>query len=162
MFQFLKIAIPAFLVGFILGNAFWYLASPLWVDRVVSESLPADLRVTVLKQGTFRDADTVHKGKGHAEILMTPGGSHLIRFTEFEVTNGPDLKVWLIKAEDPKTSADVKASEWLSLGPLKGNKGDQNYTIPEGTNIEDYRSVVIWCEQFGVLFSPAPLTSSGS
>ncbi len=160
MFRVLKIAIPAFVVGFVLGNAFWYLVSPLWIDRVVSESLPEELNVTVIKQGTFRDADTTHRGKGRAEILKTSGGSHLLRFTEFEVTNGPDLKVWLIKADDPKSSDDVKSSEWLSLGPLKGNKGDQNYTIPKDANIDDYRSVVIWCKQFGVLFSPAPLTNS--
>ena len=78
-----------------------------------------------------------------------------MRFTDFEVTNGPDLEVWLVKAADPKSSADVKASEWISLGQLKGNVGDQTYQIPEGTDIDAYGSVVIWCEQFGVLFSPA-------
>lgn len=156
MGRFLKIAIPVFLLGFIVGNAFWYLFSPLWIDQVVSEAAPAVVSDAPLKTGTFVDADSAHRGKGNAAVLQTPTGA-VVRFTDFEVTNGPDLEVWLVKAEDPKSSADVKASEWVSLGQLKGNIGDQTYTIPAGTDIDDYGSVVIWCEQFGVLFSPAKL-----
>jgi hypothetical protein len=62
-----------------------------------------------------------------------------------------------VKAENIKTSADVNASTWVGLGPLKGNIGDQNYVIPGDVNIADCKSVVIWCEQFGVLFSAADL-----
>ncbi|WP_119165108.1 DM13 domain-containing protein [Algihabitans albus] len=160
MFRFLKIAVPVFLIGFLVGNAFWYLASPLWIDREVSEVLPEELAVTLLREGHFRDADSAHKGQGRAELLQTRGGALLLRLSEFEVTNGPDLEVWLVKASDPASSAEVTASEWLSLGPLKGNIGDQIYQVPEGTPIGDYGSVVIWCEQFSVLFSPASLVAS--
>lgn len=145
--------------GFVAGNAFWYLASPLWIDRVVAESLPAELQMKLSFKGTFRDADSAHKGKGAATIFETDAGSKVLRFTEFEATNGPDLKVWLVKAANVQSSADVKASEWLGLGPLKGNIGDQNYIIPADTNLADYKSVVIWCEQFGVLFAAADLAA---
>lgn len=155
-------AIFAGLAGFLAGNAFWYLASPLWIDRVVSEGLPPELQVTTLAQGRFRDADAIHKGEGIATIFATPSGASVLRFTEFSGTNGPDLKVWLVKAASVQGSGDVKASEWLSLGPLKGNKGDQNYVIPEGVDIADYRSVVIWCKQFGVLFAAADLVRTDS
>ena len=67
--------------------------------------------------------------------------------------------VYLAKHPDPKTAEDVTAGGYLSLGALKGNVGDQNYAVPPGTIIEDYRSVVIWCELFGVLFSPAALAA---
>jgi hypothetical protein len=158
MARFLKIAIPVFLIGFIAGNAFWYLASPLWIDREVSESLPAELVVTEVASGTFRDADSVHQGEGRAAVLRTGSGAGLVRLTEFRVTNGPDLEVWLVAEPDPKTSDDVKSSEWISLGQLKGNVGDQTYPVPDGVDLSAYGSVVIWCEQFGVLFSPATLT----
>jgi hypothetical protein len=65
--------------------------------------------------------------------------------------------VWLVKAEGIRDSADVKASAWAELGPLKGNIGDQNYVIPGDVNLADYKSVVVWCKQFGVLFSAADL-----
>jgi hypothetical protein len=144
-------------IGFVAGNAFWYLFSPLWIDRVVSEGLPMELQMSVAAQGAFRDADAVHKGKGNATIFSTPTGSAVLRFTDFTATNGPDLKVWLVKAGNIRSSDDVTASEWVSLGPLKGNKGDQNYVIPQGTDLSAYQSVVIWCEQFGVLFAAADI-----
>lgn len=158
MAHFLKIAIPVFVVGFFTGNAFWYLASPLWIDQVVSESLPFELELTQVAKGSFRDADGSHKGEGNVHLLRTESGAGLVRITEFQVTNGPDLEVWLVAAQDPKTSNDVKTSEWVSLGQLKGNIGDQTYNVPDGVDLSAYGSVVIWCEQFGVLFSPASLS----
>ncbi|MBB5516871.1 hypothetical protein FHS89_002915 [Rubricella aquisinus] len=158
MGRFLKIAIPVFLVGFVAGNAFWYLASPLWIDDVVSEALPDELMVQEVARGQFRDADRSHQGTGIAQILETGGGAKLLRLTEFQVTNGPDLEVWLSAHPDPVRSADVAGAAWLSLGQLKGNIGDQTYIIPDDADLSAYQSVVIWCEQFGVLFSPAALT----
>ena len=158
MLRFLKIALPVFLIGFVAGNAFWYLASPLWIDNEVSESLPAELMLTRVAEGNFSDADGSHKGSGDAAILTSEAGTQLLRITDFTVTNGPDLEVWLVADPAPTSSADVKASTWVSLGRLKGNIGDQTYMIPEDVDPTAYGSVVIWCEQFGVLFSPAPLT----
>lgn len=155
MFRFLKIAIPVFVVGFIVGNAFWYLFSPLWIDRVVAEAAPISAQSTG-RSGMFKDADLAHRGSGKAEILKADG-IDLLRLTEFEVTNGPDLEVWLVEKTNIKSSADVKGSKWLSLGALKGNIGDQSYQIPAGTDISKYASAVIWCEQFGVLFASAAL-----
>jgi len=155
MLRFLKIAVPVFIIGFVAGAAFWYLASPLFIDRVVNEELPSGFSLTEARTGDFRDADGAHRGSGKARVLDLETGGALLRFTEFDVTNGPDLEVWLVQEPDPKASADVIASKWMSLGPLKGNKGDQTYVIPDGTNIAEWGSVVIWCEQFGVLFSVA-------
>jgi hypothetical protein len=158
MKKLLGFALPVFLLGFIAGNAFWYLASPLWIDREVSEALPAELRLTPIASGDFKDADGAHKGQGRASLLRSDGGTALLRLTDFRVTNGPDLEVWLVAAPNPASSAEVKASSWVSLGPLKGNVGDQTYILPDGVDISAYGSVVIWCEQFGVLFSPAALS----
>ena len=158
MRKFIIIAVPVFILGFAAGNAFWYLFSPLWIDRVVSEELPAELMTTPVAAGQFRDADTAHKGRGEARILRTAGGANLLRLSQFEVTNGPDLEIWLVQNPDPKSSADVKASKWLSLGPLKGNVGDQTYVIPGDVDVAAFGSAVVWCQQFGVLFSAAPLT----
>jgi hypothetical protein len=150
------VALFSGLVGFVLGNAFWYLASPLWIDRVVSESGPAAQSSRVLATGAFSGADRLHQGKGTATVLETDWGT-IVRLTDFEVTNGPDLKVWLVKHANPLSSSDVSGSEWIALGPLKGNIGDQNYEIPADADISQYGSVVVWCEAFSVLFAAAPL-----
>lgn len=155
----LAAALISGIVGFAAGNAFWYLASPLWINVTVSESAPTQASAP-LKTGTFRDADSIHRGKGTATILDAGSGRRIARLTDFQVTNGPDLKVWLVAKRDIQSSSDVTASQYVSLGPLKGNIGDQNYEIPASVDIDDYESIVIWCEQFGVLFSAADLTKA--
>jgi Electron transfer DM13 len=158
MRRFLITALVFAVIGFVAGNVFFYVVSPLFIDRVVSEGLPPALMADVAASGAFTGADNLHRGRGEAQLLVTPSGAQIVRFSDFEVTNGPDLKVWLVKAPDPKTSEDVRGSEWISLGPLKGNIGDQNYLVPDGVDAKDYGSVVVWCEQFGVLFAAAPMT----
>lgn len=159
MVRFLKIAVPSFLLGAVAGAAFWYLASPLWIDRVVSEELVQGDQVMTLAEGRFRDADAAHKGQGLARIVALPDGGVEVQLSDFSVTNGPDLELWLSAHPDPAKSADVTGAEWLSLGLLRGNVGNQSYRIPAGTDLSKYKSVVVWCEQFGVLFSPAALGS---
>lgn len=111
----------------------------------------------VLARGEFRDADAIHKGSGQATLYGLPDGRHLVRFEDFRTTNGPDLVVYLAKHASPASADDVVDNGYLSLGVLKGNIGNQNYEVPAGVAIDEYGSVVIWCELFGVLFSPAPL-----
>lgn len=146
-------------IGFVAGNAFWYLASPLWIDVIVNEQAPALASVRILKTGTFRDADVLHRGSGVATILEGEGGRRIARLSDFKVTNGPDLEVWLVAKSGIQSSGDVTSSRYVSLGQLKGNIGNQNYDIPADVDINDYESLVIWCEQFGVLFSAADLAS---
>lgn len=139
----------------------WYLGSPLFFDTVVDEQLPppdtvADEKVAsepmIELSGTFKDADNFHRGSGTATVFTLPDGKRVLRFEDFTVTNGPDLSVYLVRSGDGNVD-----SGFLDLGKLKGNKGNQNYDIPEGTDLSAYRSVVIWCVPFGVTFATATL-----
>ena len=115
----------------------------------------APVEVTAIVSGQFRDADESHRGSGTAAIYELEDGSMLIRFEDFEVTNGPDLHVYLVPHENPTSSDDLTG--YVDLGSLKGNIGDQNYEIPDGVAISDFGSVVIYCVPFHVFFSVAPL-----
>lgn len=127
-------------------------------DRSASEDMPANTPRAVAR-GQFADADIVHKGSGNATIYAIDDGKHIVRFEDFRTTNGPALVVYLAKHTSPTEASHVKDGGYISLGKLKGNVGSQNYMIPEGTDITEFNSVVIWCELFGVLFSPAALTN---
>ena len=94
---------------------------------------------------------------GTATIYEGTAGERILRLTEFEVTNGPDLKVWLVSHPNPTSSGDVTDSTGVSRGRLKGNIGDQNYDIPAEVDLNEFGSVVVWCEQFSVLFATAAL-----
>ena len=125
-------------------------------DRASAEDMPADAPV-VVATGEFTDADAIHKGSGRAILYALPDGRHVLRFEDFRTTNGPALVVYLASHPSPASAADVTDQGYLSLGDLKGNVGNQNYPIPADVDVAGYRSVVIWCELFDVLFSPAAL-----
>lgn len=111
---------------------------------------------TLVSEGSFFDGDASHKGSGVAKLFKNPDGSHLIRLEDFEVTNGPDLYVYLTSAKGATSSDEVKAN-FYNAGRLKGNKGNQNYVIPADVDISNYNGVSIYCRAFSVLFSSAEL-----
>ncbi len=127
-------------------------------DKEMAEPMPEQGAPLVLKSGSFRDADAVHRGSGRAKIYRLADGSELLRLEDFKVTNGPALVVYLARHPNPTRAADVKLG-FYSLGELKGNVGNQNYRIPADVAASEYGSVVIWCELFDVLFSPAVLNA---
>lgn len=118
------------------------------VQESVSPSAAVEAN-QIIAEGSFVGIDAVHKGSGTAKIIQQNNESYL-RFENFSVTNGPDLYVYL---SDSKTPGNTLASlgNYTNLGTLKGNIGDQNYDIP--TEHASDRTVIIWCQQFGVLFS---------
>ena len=110
-----------------------------------------------VKSGSFRDADNFHKGSGRTVIYRGADGSHLLRLEGLSVTNGPDLHVILTPHESPDSRSDVHVPGYVDLGKLKGNKGNQNYEIPDDVDVAAQGSVVIYCKPFHVVFSVATL-----
>jgi hypothetical protein len=76
---------------------------------------------------------------------------------DFEVGPGPKFHVYLVPEASIMPSTPVQESMFVDLGRLKAFSGGQNYPIPDGVDLRKYKSVVIWCEQFNVLISPARL-----
>ncbi len=112
---------------------------------------------SVLSIGNFRDADASHKASGTATIYELEDGTRVLRFEDFQVTNGPDLRVLLVPATDPQNRDDIAG--FLELAPLTGNIGSQNYELPDDVDLSLYGSVVIYCTPFHVIFGVATLES---
>jgi hypothetical protein len=119
-------------------------------DEPVAEAVATE--PIVVSRGRFVDADNFHQGSGEAILYRLPDGSHVLRFENFQVTNGPDLRVLLSRAPGGSMGDD-----YIDLGPLKGNIGNQNYELPTGTDASQYQSVIIYCEPFHVVFATAAL-----
>ena len=115
----------------------------------------------VVSSGSFRDADSFHRGSGTATVYRLPDGSHLLRLEDFEVTNGPDLRVLLAAAADPQSREELQAGGYVHLEKLKGNIGNQNYEIPADIDPATQGSVIIYCMPFQVIFSVASLEQGG-
>ncbi|WP_374054820.1 DM13 domain-containing protein [Rossellomorea sp. FM04394] len=164
------------MIGIAIAGALgvgWWLISPLFLDKVVNESAVSSSSGSIMKDqgensmketdssspdemtndtmeinelvGTFQGADENHEAKGKVSI-----SEKNIRLENFEVTNGPDLYVYLVE-EGQKTK------EGISLGKLKGNIGNQNYEIPGDHSASSGMDIVIWCKQFNVDFGRAEL-----
>ncbi len=141
-------------VGFALGIfAYPYI---FLADIVAMEEIAdADSR-SVVATGMFIHADPsdpIHHGQ--AAVTLYDGVLHLE--SDFEVGPGPKFHVYLVPHDEVRAASDVENSMFVDLGRLKAFKGSQNYPVPGGLTIENFGSVVIWCEQFGVLISPAKL-----
>ena len=152
-------------LGIIVIIIAWYLFRPekLFISKSVNEDLPsasagrADSPSTI-KEGSFHGV--AHETKGTAAIFELPDGKRVLRLTDFETSNGPDVHVFLGAAEDANDNDTVTNAGYIELGSLKGNVGDQNYEIPSDTALADYHSVTIWCKRFGVNFGTAPLVAA--
>lgn len=118
-------------------------------DNTVSEFTAA-----VIANGEFEGADDFHFGRGQALLVETGPDTYTLRFEDFSVRNGPDLFVYL--SQDP----DGYTSDALELGRLKATDGSFNYEIPPGTDVSQFKSAIVWCKPFSVLFATAPLVNA--
>jgi hypothetical protein len=156
---------------------YWFQPWKLVTDRQVDETLAAvpapqtsaALPVAsasappsgpaVVRRGEFISHE--HDTDGSARVILNPDGSQALELVDLDTSNGPDLRVWL---SDQPVRAGTDGwrvfddGKWVELGRLKGNKGDQRYAIPAGTNLEELESVAIWCKRFSVSFGAASLT----
>ncbi len=130
-------------------------------DIVADEKLENAADRTVVAEGTFIHAnpsDPIHHGKGRVTVY----GEALQLGADFEVGTGPKYHVYLVPEGDVTPDTPVDETMYVDLGRLRAFKGSQVYPIPNGLDLSGYKSVVIWCEHFNVLISPAKLAFTGS
>jgi hypothetical protein len=156
----------SFVIGALLGLAggvalgiFVYPYAFL-TDIVAKEKVDKPVGVEqrkVLARGTFihpNPSDPIHYGKGRVTVYE----GLLYLEPDFEVGPGPKYHVYLVPEAEVLPSTNVAKTMFVDLGRLRAFKGSQNYEVPAGVDVAKYASVVIWCEQFGGLISPAKVT----
>ncbi|WP_241518733.1 DM13 domain-containing protein [Streptomyces sp. CB03238] len=165
-------------VGF---GLYWFQPWKLWADQTVSEAVPPTAPSTApadpsgdpstapskpaapagpqtLATGTLISHE--HSTTGTVQVVKLADGSRILRIENLDTSNGPDLKVWVTDAPVREGKAGWHVFDdgaYLSLGDLKGNKGDQNYALPGEFDPKKYTSVSIWCDRFDVSFGAATL-----
>ncbi|MBT2453068.1 DM13 domain-containing protein [Streptomyces sp. ISL-43] len=164
------------------AGLYWFQPWKLWQNDAVHEALPAapssvssavpgpasanggspapaaQAGPKTVAQGSLISHE--HTTTGTAKVVRLPDGSHTLRLENLDTSNGPDLRVWLSDAPVKEGAAGWRVfddGKYVSLGKLKGNRGDQNYEIPADVNTADYSSVTIWCARFDVSFGAAAL-----
>ena len=166
--------VAAVLVVLAAVTLIWFQPQKLFYDDRVDEALPsvaaeetaapsgslapsAPAGPVELASGTFVSRE--HETVGTARVLRLPDGRGIVRFEGFATSNGPALVVWLSRNAGGGDD-DAFDDDYVDLGPLKGNIGDQNYVVPEGVDPAAYTSVVVWCDRFDVSFGAADLQAT--
>ena len=140
--------------GVVLGFFFFpfVFPPPPGMDQLSS----SETATAAIATGTFIHAnpsDPVHWGRGKVSVYERT----VFLEPDFEVGPGPAFHVYLVPNAGVRDAAVVKDAMVVDLGGLRAFKGSQRYTIPAGVDLKKYPSVVIWCERFGVLITPADL-----
>lgn len=156
---------------------YWFQPWKLWQDETVREELavptappetappsPGASRPTVppgpVTLATGELIGHEHRTTGTVKVVRLPDGSRTLRLEGLDTSNGPDLHVWITDAPVKKGRAGWSVFDdgaYESLGKLKGNKGDQNYALPAGIDLDEFTGVSIWCARFSVSFGAAEL-----
>lgn len=124
------------------------------VESEPVETAPAEqatAEIVTEASGTFAGTSR-YDVTGEAIVLGNGTGQRFLRFENFESSNGPDLNVYLFNPDDP--------NDFIDLGDLKGNIGEQNYEIPVDVDLERYSEVSIWCVRFSTGFGSADLVTA--
>jgi len=156
--------IAIFMLGGLLGTGFgvalgFFLFPYVFPPPVAVEQLTEADRADQVATGTFIHAnpsDPIHYGSGKVSVYRNA----VFLEPDFTVGPGPAYHVYLVPKANVRDEAAVKDAMVVDLGRLRAFKGSQRYAIPAGVDLKNYPSVVIWCERFGVLISPADLVAA--
>ncbi|MEQ1704078.1 MAG: DM13 domain-containing protein [Ilumatobacteraceae bacterium] len=130
---------------------FWFEPQAALFDDEVNDSLPVAASLSEATSFVSIEHDTTGE-----LVIAAAGGERFIRLEELSTTNGPDLHVYL--SANPFDGDDgAFDDEFIDLGELRGNVGDQHYALDPSVDLSQYRSVVIWCDRFDAAFGAAPL-----
>jgi len=154
--------LTVFLLGGVLGAAFgvalgFFLFPFVFPPPEAKDQLTQTEAGKLLAKGEFIHAnpsDPIHYGKGGVSVH-----ENVVYLNEdFEVGPGPAFHVYLVPIANVRDAGQVTGTMFVDLGGLRAFKGSQKYSIPAGVDLAKFPSVVIWCQQFSVLISPADLT----
>lgn len=182
MKSLVKISLAIFAAAVVGWLAFGFFGvQALFLDREVNEEIPQSVSQLIsgpatdsndspgngagpelVGKGAFQQGDSTYTISGDA-FLSRIEGQLTLTFRDFEVSNGPDLFVYAVKtaSTDNKTVKDTVANEdFVNLGALKGNIGNQSYPLEADLNPEEYQVIAIWCRRFSRNFGSVSLAAS--
>lgn len=119
------------------------------VPEIENSQEKSNNRLNLLYEARLSGANN-YKVEGGMAIIQVDGKRFLKFSKDFSSTPGPDLFVYL-----SENVMEEGLGEFVSLGRLRSLDGEQSYALPE--DLDNYKSVVIWCRAFNTSFGGANL-----
>lgn len=114
-------------------------------EKILNESFDTN-GATLISQTNF--SSNAHTTSGCVRLYSKNGTKNLV-FEGFKTDSGPDLRVYVSKS--------TGNNDFIEAGKLKATSGSFYYTLDGTINTADYKYVLIWCEDYSVLFGNAQL-----
>ncbi|MDJ0615554.1 MAG: DM13 domain-containing protein [Calothrix sp. MO_192.B10] len=131
-------------------------AQPAQAIKATQATTVAAKPTSLIASGNFVKAEKATTGKAK---IVNINGKRYLKFNQAFITgNGPDVKVILHK--NTSVPANIKEGNYITLAEIKKFKGEQMYMIPDSVNLDNYKSVGIWCEEFNATFGYASLQNA--
>jgi hypothetical protein len=94
-----------------------------------------------------------HSASGEASLIRQADGSHVVRFSNFDIEGSPDPIVYVLQGENRERPGGAE------LGRLRGNVGtNSDYAVPAGNEPGPGWTVLVWCRAFAVPIATATQT----
>ncbi len=122
---------------------------------VASSAAPTTAPTAVATQtrtraGLFAGA-AGYRAAGTVDVVET-GSSASMRIRNAAIQSGPALVLYLT----PEPGA-LNLTGAIRVAPLTSLTGSSEYVIPNGTEVDSFGGVLIWCDRFAVPFGTAEL-----
>lgn len=112
-----------------------------------SQALPAGVRWT----------NSLKRTSGSWAFVQKADGLYVALGENFKTRNAPDLKLYL-STKDAASRTDSNGLEGtLFIADLASNKGAQSYKLPAEVDLDDFVSLMIYCEQYSKFWAAVDL-----
>lgn len=140
----------ALAIGFALGIYFLpILTAPPGPDRAELETMAREAQYTASFTRDLKGSDFLHWGEGTVSVSATSV------VHDGALAPGPDYKLYLLpEFVEDEAGFEAIRERALRVGDIKTFNGFI-VTLPEGTDIEAYDTVLVWCEAFGEFITAA-------
>jgi hypothetical protein len=167
----LILALTMVAVALVVVGLYWFQPWKWWTDQVVDEPLP---RIAAVESAAGLSSQAIllsdgelisqeHPTTGSVQLIRLANGQRVLTLGNLRTSNGPTLHVWLTDAPvlpGPEGWDVFDDGQYLDLGDLKGNIGNQIYSVGDDVDLSRYSSVTIWSERFSVSFGAAELSAA--
>ncbi len=120
--------------------------------------------IETIRGGAWRDGDAAHQASGQIDLVTVDGVVYL-RFSDFEMTAGPDVYLYLTKDAPARSTSQVEGD---GIRVDVSTDADKDARLNErGTffvpleiplaDLDQYQGVTAWCDDFNVVFGTAIL-----